>query len=116
MASATLRHPQRVPVSEKLGLEGTICSPHYVRVPRNGQRCPVTGLCRSHINSLVLPTPGNNYTPAVRSVVLKSRGAIRGVRLVDVSSLISFIESQADSTPTRKESCPGSAASIDDAL
>ena len=114
MADAKFRHPQTVPFKEKLVSEGA-CAPSYVRVPQNGKRCPVTGLCRTHINGLVLPTPGNNYTPAVRSVVLKTRGKVRGVRLVDVSSLIGFIESQADSSQTQKESCPDSGASINDA-
>ena len=45
--------------------------PEFVRLPRAGQRCPLTGLSRSAINTLVLPTAENHFQPPVRSFVLR---------------------------------------------
>jgi hypothetical protein len=69
--------------------------PPYVRLPKSGERCPVSGLSRSHINNLILPNAANHRRPPVRSVSLKTPGAVRGVRLIDVASLVGYIEGQA---------------------
>lgn len=64
------------------------CVPLYIRLPKSGTQCPLTGLVRSSYNALILPTAANNYRPPVKSVVLKSRNAAsRGVRLILVESL-----------------------------
>jgi hypothetical protein len=66
--------------------------PEFTRLPKAGQQCPYTGLTRSVLNDLILPTR-ENPKPAVRSVVMKKRGAIRGIRLIDYDSLLAHINS-----------------------
>lgn len=66
-------------------------SPEYCRLPKSGTRCPITGLSRSALNELILPCSANGFKPPVRSVVLKKRHAVRGVRLIVVESLLDHL-------------------------
>ena len=68
--------------------------PEFIRLPKPGQQCPYTGLSRSHLNSLILPTKANGNCPPVRSVSLRQRGATRGVRLVVFESILSYLNKQ----------------------
>jgi hypothetical protein len=68
----------------------------FLRLPKPGQLCPYTGLSRSFINSLVLPTKMNGRKPPVRSFVLRQKGAKTGVRLVSYDSLRNFILAHAE--------------------
>jgi hypothetical protein len=85
--------------------------PEFIRLPKPGSREPFTGLSRSKLNQLILPSEENGHKPPVRSVVLRKRGAIRGVRLIFLDSLIAYIREQAifsltddwDSTSTPRE-------------
>jgi hypothetical protein len=63
----------------------------FLRLPRPGQLCPVTGLSRSYLNSLILPTLENEFRPPVKSFVLRKRAARSGVRLIDRESLVTYI-------------------------
>lgn len=67
--------------------------PEYIRLPKPGHLCPYTGLCRSTLNNLILPTKQNNFKPPVvsRSIRL-GRGQLRGVRLIKYDSLIQYLE------------------------
>jgi hypothetical protein len=65
--------------------------PAFVRLPRSGSRCPVSNLTRTAIDQLVRPQPLNNFRPPVKSRVLKARNARRGIRLVEVKSLLDYI-------------------------
>jgi len=67
--------------------------PRFIRLPRSGARCPITGLSRTGLNQLVLPCQANGLKPPVRSFVLRKPGARTGVRLIDVQSLIAYVES-----------------------
>lgn len=58
----------------------------FLRLPKVGARCPVTGLSRATLNELILGT-----NPPVRSVVLRKRGTTRGIRLIDVQSLLAHL-------------------------
>jgi hypothetical protein len=73
--------------------------PEFSRLPRSGERCPFTGLSRSGLNSLILPCPANNFHPPVRSVSLRKRGQIKGVRLIVFQSLMDFLYAHQD-TPS----------------
>jgi len=64
----------------------------YLRLPRAGTRCPVTGLTRTALNELILPTAANGYRPPVRSYSLKRPGQIRGIRLISLPDLVRHIE------------------------
>lgn len=68
--------------------------PEFIRLPKSGSLCPWTGLSRSKMNELVLPSAANDYKPAVGSKVLRKRGQIRGCRLIVFDSLIEFLHSQ----------------------
>lgn len=68
-----------------------VVHPETIRLPPPGSRCPWTGLSRSSLNELILPSEANGFKPPVQSHVLRKRGAKTGVRLVVFSSLLNFI-------------------------
>lgn len=78
--TAPVEPPQGTPVTQ----------PTWIRLPKTGQLCPYTGLSRSAMNALIL---GKN--PPVKSVSLKKRCAVRGVRLIHLGSLLDYIEGMA---------------------
>lgn len=70
--------------------------PEILRLPKPGLLCPLTGLSRSAVNELILPTPRNGHKPPVRSFCLRQRGAKTGIRLVNYASLADFIRQHAE--------------------
>jgi hypothetical protein len=66
--------------------------PEWLRLPAPGSRCPFTGLSRSTLNELTIAGPANNGNPPVKSVVLRKRGALRGIRLISFDSLMAHLE------------------------
>ena len=66
----------------------------WLRLPRAGFRCPVSGLSRSSLAELVRPCERNDYRPPVESRLLKRKGASRGVLLISKHSLLAYIEEQ----------------------
>ena len=70
--------------------------PEFLRLPPSGRQCPLTGLTRSAINELVLPTPRNGNKPPVKSYCLRQRGARTGIRLVNYASLCAYIRAHAE--------------------
>lgn len=65
--------------------------PEFLRLPKTGKLCPVTGLTRSALNALIL-----GPRPAVRSVCLRRTGALRGIRLIPTAELLRYLYSQVD--------------------
>jgi hypothetical protein len=65
--------------------------PEWLRLPAPGARCRFTGLSRSTLNELTIPGPANDGSPPVKSVVLRKRGALRGIRLISYDSLMSYL-------------------------
>ena len=65
--------------------------PEWIRLPNPGERCIYTGLSRSTLNELTIPSEVNDHLPPVRSAVIKKRGAMRGIRLISFDSLMSYI-------------------------
>lgn len=65
--------------------------PEFIRLPKSGTLCRWTGLSRSKLNELILPSPVNNFIPPVRSVSLRKRGQVKGTRLIVFDSLISYL-------------------------
>ena len=45
------------------------------------------------MQGLVLPTQSNKFNPPVRSRILRQSGKNRGVRLVEVESLLAYLKS-----------------------
>lgn len=64
---------------------------NWIRLPRVGSRCPVSGLSRSSLATLVRPEPRNQFNPPVEARVLKRRGAARGIVLINQESLLAYI-------------------------
>src|SRR5690606_5042283 len=65
----------------------SIDEPIYVRLPKPGTRCEKTGLTRSMLNELVLPTERNGFQPPVKSFALRRHGNVRGSRYILWESL-----------------------------
>jgi hypothetical protein len=65
--------------------------PEWLRLPAPRERCPYTGLSRSTLNELTIPGPANGAVPPVKSVVLRKRGASRGIRLINYDSLMAYL-------------------------
>lgn len=55
-------------------------------------QCPHSGLTRSALNALILPGRENSYRPAVKSKVHAQPGKKRGVRLIEYSSLMDYLD------------------------
>ena len=68
----------------------------WLRLPPPGTKLPGYGLHRGTLNELILPCEENGYKPPVRSLVIRKRGAARGIRLVHRPSLDAFLSRLAD--------------------
>ena len=62
--------------------------PEWLRLPAPGDGCCYTGLSRSTLNELTIAGPANDGVPPVKSVVLRKRWALRGIRLISYDSLM----------------------------
>lgn len=69
--------------------------PLYIRLPRPGKRCSKTGMTRSSLNELILPTERNSYRPPVESKCLRKREGGKGTRLIVWQSLKRFLDRQS---------------------
>ena len=67
--------------------------PEFIRLPKPGTLCPHTGLTRSKMNELVLPSALNRFKAPVRSISLRNHGQVKAVRLVVYESLLSYLHS-----------------------
>ncbi len=76
--------------------------PLYIRLPSRGA-CPYTGLKRSVLERLCVPSKRNNYQAPVRSVSLREPGMSKAARLINFKSLTAYFasleEAQAAFTP-----------------
>jgi hypothetical protein len=70
--------------------------PEFTQLPRTGERCRISGLSRSALNLLILPSKANNYRPPVASKSLRQPGHVRGIRLIVVRSLLGYLHSIPD--------------------
>jgi hypothetical protein len=70
-------------LNEQLG----VVQPAYIRLPKWGERCPLTGLTRSSLDLLTRAQAGNNFRPPVRSKLFKQTGQKSGIKLIDYRSL-----------------------------
>lgn len=83
MISATIEIPPRV--------VAVPTEPEFIRLPKPGELCPHSGMARSALNELILPTDANGHKPPVKSFVLRKRGARTGIRLISWASLKTHI-------------------------
>ena len=82
--NATITQPPATALSEAM-------KPEWLRLPAPGARCRFTGLSRSTLNELTIAGPANDGVPPVKSVVLRKRGALRGIRLISYDSLMRYL-------------------------
>jgi hypothetical protein len=66
----------------------TAHQPEFIRVPKPGQRCPITSLGRSVIYDLIA-------REKIKSITLRQKGKIRGCRLIIVESLLGYLRELA---------------------
>lgn len=64
-------------------------APEWIRLPAPGKAEPFTGLRRNVLYDLI-------NARLVRSVSIKKPGAIRGVRLIETRSLLSYLDRLAN--------------------
>jgi hypothetical protein len=69
-------------------VNGTITQPEFVRLPKAGSRCPLTGLSRTSLVELV-------EEGAVKAVKLRKRGSLRGITLMVRESLLGYLHGLA---------------------
>jgi len=79
------------PVEAKTRAINSPVTPEFIRLPQVGTSDPHTGLKRSKMNELVLPSPTNNFKPPVRSICLRNKGQQKGVRLIVFASLMEYL-------------------------
>ena len=68
-------------------------NPKFIRLPKSGMLCPYTGLSRTFLNELILPSEKNNFSPPVKSISLKKKHHLRGVRLIHFENLVEYLNS-----------------------
>ena len=69
--------------------------PDFIRLPKPGSRCPFTGLSRTTLCELTVPSEANDFKPPVPSHLVKGISATRGVRLIELEALIGYLRSRA---------------------
>ena len=83
--------------------------PEFIRLPKPGTLCRWTGLSRSKLNELILPSQLNSFKPPVRSLSLRNRGQVKAVRLILLDSLLgylrSLLEQQSAGSNSQSPSC-----------
>ncbi|NBV25358.1 MAG: hypothetical protein EBS05_26025 [Proteobacteria bacterium] len=78
--------------------------PEFIRLPKPGTLCRWTGLSRSKLNELILPSPLNSFKPPVRSLSLRNRGQVKAVRLIVLDSLLGYLRGLLEQQSTEAHS------------
>ena len=76
------------PLTVPAVVNGTHTQPEFIRLPKAGSRCPLTGLSRTSLVELV-------DSGAVRATRLRKRGSSRGITLIHKDSLRSYLYAQS---------------------
>jgi hypothetical protein len=69
----------------------TASAPRWIRLPKQGTGCPYTGLKRGQMLKLA-----SIRANKIRICHLRDKGAKRGTHLIDLASLLEFIDRKAD--------------------
>ena len=73
-------------------------APRWIRLPQAGTVCAHTGLKRGQMLNLA-----NVRSNGIRACHLREQGAKRGTRLIDLASLLEFIDRRAEASIHRVE-------------
>ena len=79
-------------------------TPEFIRLPKPGTLCGWTGLSRSKLNELILPSALNSFKPPVKSLSLRNRGQIKAVRLIVLESLLGYLRGLLEQQSTENHS------------
>ena len=85
----------------------TLAPPITFRLPKAGESDPYFGAKRTFWNEHVLPNQGNGSKPSIKSVVVRKKGATRGIRFILYESALAFfqlLEAEQNPHDARKES------------
>jgi len=66
----------------------------YIRYPKAGEECPITGLRLGTLRALSIPSHTNGGKPPVKSILLTLPGKKKGTRLIEIKSLLAYIKEQ----------------------
>ncbi|MCG8601150.1 MAG: hypothetical protein MI807_13485 [Verrucomicrobiales bacterium] len=72
-------------------LDETSLRPVYIRLPKSGSNCQFTGLSHSQLRKLIRPEAHSGLA-RVKSVLFRPTDFGRGCRLIDLNSLLGYIE------------------------
>lgn len=84
-------------------------TPEFIRLPKPGTLCAWTGLSRSKLNELILPSQLNSFKPPVRSVSLRNRGQLKAVRLIVLESLLGYLRGLLEQQSAEAQGEPSTA-------
>jgi len=73
--------------------------PYCFRVPKPRELDPYFGGARTFWFQRILPSAANNFRPDVRSVVVRQKGKLRGIRFIIFESAVDYfrkLEAGAD--------------------
>jgi len=104
--------PQIIPSAPRLEHGRPVFDSTWIRLPRAGTRCPVSGLSRSTLAELVRPCERNAYRPPVEARMLKRKGSTRGVLLISRNALLEYLSELPAPEVTQKQTAAVEAASI----
>ena len=68
--------------------------PIWIRLPRYSDRCEFTGLSRSTLAELIRPCKSTGKNSRVEAKTIERSGATRGITLINLKSLLDFINAQ----------------------
>jgi hypothetical protein len=72
---------------------GAADKPEFLRLPKPRTRCVYSGLSRTGLAELAVPSKANDWRPPIRAVEIRKRGATRGVWLIRYDSLMQYLSS-----------------------
>jgi len=70
----------------------------WTRLPPPGKRCEWSGLSRTGLNALILPSKDNSFRPPVKSISSRKPGQRKATRQINLGSLLSYLDQQALAT------------------
>ncbi len=65
--------------------------PEFIRLPKPRTSCPHTGMSRTSMYNLCVPTRANGFKPKVPAKCLRVSGNVRGTWYVPYEALVSFL-------------------------
>ena len=72
-------------------MANTDSNPEWIRLPKEGEKCPLTGLSRSSLNEIVDEVDPDTGEKVLLSVIKVKEGASRGIKLINRASLAAYL-------------------------